>query len=336
MPAKFELARLFGPPYALRCVVFHNVVRQTSPFTKGIWVDITPEDLETKLKFLAANYTPVHLDDVVAAAGGATLPSRAVLVTFDDAYASIAEVAAPLCAKYRVPAVFFVNAAFLDNATLAPDNLVCYVVNVHGMAPVREAVGKELIGRVPMPASLGEVFSRLFPALSLEKRQRFLDELARAAGLDPARMAAEARLYMTREQLSSLASFGFEVGDHTYTHVHCRTLRGGDFARELATNRARLEAACGRPVRSFSLPYGSSADFTPELERYLRQTGYTAVFFSESVANGRRASLFHLDRVSTRTAGDAGFFLEMEVLPRLRVVRNHLFPPQVPATAEAS
>lgn len=336
VPGSFGLARLLGPAYALRCVVFHNISQKPSPFTAGTSVDTTPEEFEAKLKFLSRHYSPVRLEDVLADPAGRRLPPRAILVTFDDAYASVAAIAAPLCARYRVPAVFFVNAAFLDNPGLAPDNLVCYVANEMGMKPVNEAARQVRGERSPALGSLSEVFSVLFPVLSLYERQAFLDVLARVARVDSARLAAGAGLYLTRKQLAGLASQNLEIGNHTHSHVHCRCLMTGELGREIDSNRAELEAVCGRPVRSFSVPYGSSADFTPELERHLRAAGYQAVFFSESVANGRQADPFHLDRVSTRTVGDGAFFFEMEVMPRLRAIRNRMFRPAltVPAGAQ--
>jgi len=335
MPGRFGIARLLGPSYALRCVVFHNITEHSSPFTKGMWVDTTPEQLEAKLRFLAQHYTPVRLADVLADGDGGGLPPRAVLVTFDDAYASVAQIAAPLCAKYGVPAVFFVNAAFVDNRWLAPDNLVCYVANEMGMTPIHEAAREAGQERVPVPGCMDEVFSVLFPALSLDARQDFCEALARIARVDERRLAEDAQLYVTREQLAGLASYDFDIGNHTRKHVHCRCLHGAELIREVGENKVELEALSGRPVQSFSLPYGSSVDFTPELERYLRAAGYEAVFFSESVANPRRADHFHLDRVSTRAANEDAFFVEMEVMPRLRATRNRWFRRAVPVPAEA-
>ena len=175
----------------------------------------------------------------------------------------------------------------------------------------------------------------LFTSLSLSEREAFLKALTAIARIDARRLAEEAKLYLTSEQLAGLAKFDFEVGNHTYTHVHCRHLQEDDLSREVAGNRTELELLSGRPVRSFSVPYGSSADFTPGLGRHLREAGYEAVFFSESVANGRQRDPFHLDRVSTRTADDATFFFEMEVMPRLRAIRNQFLRPVVPAEANS-
>jgi hypothetical protein len=103
-------------------------------------LSISPTDFEAALKFLTRYYTPVHLQDVLADSDGWDLPPRAVLVTFDDGYASVMESAAPFCGEFGVPAMLFLNAVFLDNHRLAPDSLVCYVANVLGMGTVNAAV----------------------------------------------------------------------------------------------------------------------------------------------------------------------------------------------------
>jgi peptidoglycan/xylan/chitin deacetylase (PgdA/CDA1 family) len=325
MPGPFGFARLLGPSYSLRCVVFHNISAAETPFTTGISVSTTPKKFEAALEFLTTYYTPVCMEDVLAGFDGRALPSRAVLVTFDDAYASVVEIAAPLCRKFGVPAVFFVNAAFLDNKRLAPDNLVCYVANMNGMGTINAAARSVRGSASPELGSLSDVFTGFFPSLSLAERDIFLKSLEQSGGVSKSGLARDAGLYLTTEQLRSLASFNFEIGNHTYTHVHCRALSKEDLRQEVDRNKEELEDLTGRKVRAFSQPYGSSKDLTPELACYLRQTGHEAAFLSESATNSRKTDAFHLDRVNSRVDSDDSFFLEIEVLPRLRTVRNQLF-----------
>ena len=73
-------------------------------------VSITPREFEAALRFLISHYTPVDLQDVLTDSDGRGLPPRAVLVSFDDAYASVVEWAAPLCRQYGVPAGILLRA----------------------------------------------------------------------------------------------------------------------------------------------------------------------------------------------------------------------------------
>jgi len=330
LPGKFRLAKLLGPKYSLRCVLFHHIADKQSPFTHGLGVTMSPDDFEARIRFISRYYTPVDLDTILAAAKGRELPPRAVLVTFDDAYASVAEVAAPICAKYRVPACFFVNGAFLGNVDISLDNLLCYVANTVGLRPInalaRELNGpdqKELHSRI-------QITQEFIPTLSRERRVAFKARLAETIGFRTEDLARDAGLYISPEQVRELACSGFEIGNHTYSHVHCRILSGSDYSSEVDQNRATLEKASGRSVRVFSVPYGSVADFTPDLEAHLRKAAYDAAFLVESRTNTRATNLYHLNRVSVHASSDAGTFAEIEVIPRLRAIRDSLLGERKP------
>jgi peptidoglycan/xylan/chitin deacetylase (PgdA/CDA1 family) len=304
--------------------VFHHISSADSPFTRGINVRTSPDDLEAALRFITSHYKPVRLDDVLSDGQGRGLPPRAILVTFDDAYASVAAVAAPLCEKYRVPAVFFVNAAFLDNRELAPDNLVCYVANTQGIKAIND-VAREIQGQdAPEMHSLADVFGRFLPSLALSERRAFVEALQSATKTNGACLAADAGLYLSASQLRNLTSPNFEIGNHTRSHVHCRLLSGNELVQEIDNSKTELENVSGAQVRAFSVPYGSSVDLTPELGEHLKQTGHQAAFLSESVANFEGGKQFVFDRVNPRTESDEALFFEIEILPRMRAVRNRL------------
>jgi hypothetical protein len=177
----------------------------------------------------------------------------------------------------------------------------------------------------PHLRSLTEVFASFLPSLTLAEREIFLEELPRLAGIAERRLAEETALYLTTKQLGTLASFNFEIGNHTYTHVHCRSLLPEEFRQEIDRNKAELEGLSGTRVRSFSQPYGSSIDLTGELANHLERSGHQVIFLSESVANFRGVCGHRLDRVNARPDRDDTLFLDLEVLPRLRAVRNRVF-----------
>jgi peptidoglycan/xylan/chitin deacetylase (PgdA/CDA1 family) len=321
-PAPFGIARLLGRQYSLRCVLFHDVSDTESAFTRGLGGTLTRQNFESALKFLTRYYTPVSLQDVLADFDGQRLPPRPVLVTFDDAYASVCEFAAPLCSKFGVAPVFFVNASCLDNRQLALDNLVCYVANTYGLKTINAAIGAVRGAEDVEVRSMAEVFARFLPGITLSARRLFRDTLNQLTGIDERELAAEAGLYLSSRQLRDLASFNCEIGDHTYTHVNCRSLLIDDFAGEIDQNRAVLEAIAGTKVRSFSVPYGSSADLTSDLLSHLQRFGYDAAFLAESRTNSPCTHRLQLNRVSIKTGRDAALFSEIEVLPRLRRIRG--------------
>jgi peptidoglycan/xylan/chitin deacetylase (PgdA/CDA1 family) len=334
IPGRFGIARFLGPRCSLRCVLFHDVSDTESSFTRGLGGTITRKNFEAALTFLTRHYTPVSLQEVLEDPEGRRLPPRPVLLTFDDAYASVSEFAAPLCSKFGVPAVFFVNAVCLDNQQLALDNLVTHVVNIFGMDTINAAASSVNVPVLLELRSLTEVFSRFLPAISPSDRETFRAALVQLAGINERDLAAEAGLYLTSQQLRDLATFNFEIGNHTYTHANCRSLLTGDFAGEVDRNKAVLEGVSGRKVRSFSVPYGSSADLTTHLVAHLHRAGYEAVFLAESRVNPPSSDRFRLDRVSIKTGSDSALFSEIEILPRLRTMKNSLFVPHARTVLE--
>src|ERR1700710_1342530 len=73
----------------------------------------TVRGFERQMAWLAATRCAVSLDAVLAARdGGAPLPPRAVLVTFDDAYEDFAARAWPVLSRHGIPAALFVPTAF--------------------------------------------------------------------------------------------------------------------------------------------------------------------------------------------------------------------------------
>jgi peptidoglycan/xylan/chitin deacetylase (PgdA/CDA1 family) len=160
-----------------------------------------------------------------------------VLVTFDDAYASVARDVAPILQRHNVPAIVFVNASTVGNQDMLLDNLICYVVNTSGLKLVC-SVAQGIMHRKDLALNwLGQVFSEFLPALPQTAVQEFRASLASAAGINTSELARQAQINVTTDQLRWLVSSGFEIGNHTYSHVFCRSLQGDDFDREILANK---------------------------------------------------------------------------------------------------
>ena len=92
-------------------LIYHSIRPYISSDTKGArrWI-ATPETLESELSWLRDNgYASVTFDALAAHInGGAALPSRPVIISFDDDWQSQYDNAVPLLRKYGFTATFFV------------------------------------------------------------------------------------------------------------------------------------------------------------------------------------------------------------------------------------
>lgn len=297
----------------LRTVLFHHVTDERSPYVDGLGINVPVDVFASAIATLSHRYQFVDLDWVLHG-DRRELRRPPLLLTFDDAYRSVARTCAPILKALELPAVYFVNGSVLDDATIALDNLVTYVVNRRGP----EALSAAALVRVE---SLAHFLREHLPMMGLAARMDLHLRLCDAVGQSPSELAAQSGLYMRSEELSALAQNGFEIANHTYSHVHVRALSADELHSEITTNMSVLEAISGQTVRAFSFPYGSRLDATEPALAALRASGHPIVFLVQALPNPRRGQPNVYYRVSLRTGSDEGIFAEVEVLPRLRELR---------------
>ena len=80
------------------------------------------------------------------------------------------------------------------------------------------------------------------------------------------------------ERLKYLVDRGFEIGNHTYTHVHLNKITGADkIQQEIGENQKKMyELIPGYKIISFSLPYGLPSK---ELQAYVAKGEYEGVAY---------------------------------------------------------
>lgn len=306
-------------PGGLQVVLYHHLADESDELTHGLGVATPPALFESHLRRLAREYDVVDLDQVLSG----RLPKRALLITFDDGYRSVLDVAGPILKRLELPSVFFVSAAFVTSGSLPLDNLLCWLTGKVGPEALEEAI----TGRPPPAGRTLDLVLRAVAGLPYARRARFAADLAERFEVDCARLRRESRLFLEVGDLRRLADVGCEVGNHTRSHLFCRAIvdeAAGEI--ELVEHKRRLEEWVGAPVRAFSYPYGHRRDATPFVERLLAASGHLATFLVESRPNTWHRPGATWNRVSLQDRPVARLGLELEVLPRLRAVKDLLAP----------
>ena len=303
-------------PPGLQVVLYHHLSDEDDPLTRELGVGTPPSLFEAHLTRLARDYEVVDLDQILSG----RLPRRALLITFDDGYRSVLERAGPILSRLGLPSVFFISAAFVSPGSLPLDNLMCWIAHTAGVDALEEAVtGSPATGQ-----TVERVIGRVGD-LPYGRRAKLGDELAHRFGVDRSRLRTESGLFLDHRELPSLAAFACEVGNHTRSHLFCRAILDGATAdHELVQHKRLLEQWAGVPVRAFSYPYGNRADATPFVERALAASGHEATFVVESRPNRRHRIGEAWNRISLDDQPLSSLGLKLEVLPRLRAVKDSL------------
>ena len=320
-----KVFRFPGPGDMWSAALFHDLAPAETPLTHGLGVTYTPKAFDQWLELCSGRYRFSSLDEVRPLHQNPGGPRR-LLVTFDDAYASVARVAAPELAARGIPSVFFVNGDLLDNRSLALDNFIAAVVNLVGMAPVERVADRRFV-------SIGDVIDTHVALLDGRERQRLRDELSAVSGLLPTSLLDEYRPYLSTEELQRLPRMGMEIGNHTRSHVFCRTLDDAAVEDEIVAHQRELARLVGRPIRAFAFPYGRTADATPRTLAALAASGHSDAFLVEGRLNRSAAAsteaaphVRHRVSISARSSRDA--VAELEWFPLLRDARSRFWAAQ--------
>jgi peptidoglycan/xylan/chitin deacetylase (PgdA/CDA1 family) len=325
-----SLRRRFTSPTAL-ALLYHRVTEL--PLDPQL-LCVSPKHFGQHLDVLANEFQPLSLLEFIEGLRCGRLPSRAVVVTFDDGYEDNLSSAKPILDKYGVPATVFVTTGYmgenrefwwdeLERLLLQPGVLPDVItLSIRGVAYEWE-LGESahytsaeshrharwnVSQRDNTPTSRHEMYRslcELLRPLSHAERRPLLDQLTAAGGTDHGARATHRIL--SPQQVKDLATGGLvTVGAHTVTHPRLSAFPLDRQRQEIDRSKRHLEHVLDQPVTTFAYPYGSRLDYSGQTVAAVRETGFAAACSNFPAPITRRTDVFQLPRVIIRDSnGDA-------------------------------
>ena len=212
--------------------------------------------LDAQLGWLTRHFRVVPLAEIVRLVESDEAPDgNEVALTFDDGLRNNARVVAPMLARHRTPATFFVCPALIEAGQ--------WLWN-HEMRARLETLGTDeralLAGRLaegPGPAATVSALVAWMKTLAPDARKA-AENLVRAAttGFVADEPLATEYDVMSWEELRALDPTWITIGSHTLTHPILPTVDDARLEREVRESRERLEAFLDQPVEFFCYPDG--------------------------------------------------------------------------------
>jgi peptidoglycan/xylan/chitin deacetylase (PgdA/CDA1 family) len=244
----------------LRILAYHRVAElRDTPAVDSRGVSATPAVFARQMQHLARYYDVIGMPQFLnAVENGRPLPKRAVLITFDDAYADFATIAWPILKRFRLPATMFVPTAYPDHRERAFwwDKLY----------QAFNATAKSELCRIP--------FGPL-PLRSSEEKRRSLrmvqdycttipdDEAMGLIDCVCSELAKGLVYYgsvLSWDQLRRLAHEGLTLGSHTRTHPIMTRVTPARMREEIRASQKDLKREIGAAVPIFCYPNGDHDD----------------------------------------------------------------------------
>lgn len=278
----------------LAVLIFHRVRPQRDPLFPG---EPDRAQFAAAMEVVARCFNCVSLDEALQRiASGASLPKRAVAITFDDGYADNFTEALPILRHYGLKATFFIASGFLDGGCMWNDEAV---------ESLRAYAGPEIdlrpmgLGVIPM-ATVAEKSAAID---AVKRHLKYQATAARREALDILRdITGNPRLpqlMLSSVQVRKMHSLGMGIGGHTVNHPILACLDDDVALREIGEDRERLAGILGTAPSLFAYPNGKPGqDYLPHHASMVRAVGYRAAFTTVWGVTSRGVDMFQLPRFS--------------------------------------
>ncbi|MHC5064995.1 MAG: polysaccharide deacetylase family protein [Planctomycetota bacterium] len=227
------------------------------------------------------------------------LPSRPVLITFDDGYRNNASLAAPILARRGHSALVSVSVDYIDSdRQLWPMEVDLRVLHWPGRSlPLPGGKEVQLEDRRQRESAAADLRRRCKSLPDAERRE-YLDAVLRQEEL-PGEALADEELwrFMSWNEVRELRGMGIEVASHTCSHPILSRLQEAELEHELSASRARIEAELGEPCRTLVYPNGGPEDVTSSVLEAVGRSGYQLAFTLMDAVSPRRPEALAIDRI---------------------------------------
>jgi peptidoglycan/xylan/chitin deacetylase (PgdA/CDA1 family) len=259
----------------LRILAYHRVAEpRDTPAVDSRSVSATPEGFARQMEHLARFYHVVSMPEVLEAAERRRpLPKRAVLITFDDAYADFAAIAWPILKQLRLPATMFVPTAYPDHPERAFWSDALYQAFA---ATARTEINVARLGRLPLLPSEGKRKSlRAIQDHVTTIPHREAMELVNSVCAELGAGFVQKGNVLSWNRLRGLARAGLTLGSHTRTHAIMTKVAPKQMREEMRGSQEDLEREIGACLPIFCYPNGNHNDAVVSI---LREEGIRLAF----------------------------------------------------------
>ncbi len=256
----FGVARLYTwlrAPDGFLILMYHSVPDSArAPFIDPS--NAVPADVfEQQLSLLSKTCSVISLADAIACQKARrAMPDRSVVITFDDGYFDNYEVAAPLLAKYGLPATVFVCTGYVHRQE---PQWIDELYNAFRFRQVDSLTLSEYSVDFALDSVREERAAYQFLSSNLltkgyAARRALLDEV----NVQLAPREAVPRLTLRWEDLRAMRREfpNLELGLHTHDHLDLSGIAVSAAIAEIRKSQAMFESEMGFPARYFSYPYG--------------------------------------------------------------------------------
>lgn len=190
---------------------YHSVSDEDVVHIKHLYPSKNIISFINDLDFLLKYFIPLSIDDFLSK--NYDPDQNYFVLSFDDGLRKMFDVVRPILNKKSIPAIFFLNSAFVDNKDLFYRYKVSIIIDHLHDEKIRNAVNKTLKSNT---SDIKKITAQLLSLTYAD--QNIINEIGRETQIDFERYLKKVAPYMTAEEIKQLVSQGYSVGGHSHDH----------------------------------------------------------------------------------------------------------------------
>ena len=302
----------------LTVLTYHRVLDKPAdfPFDEDL-ISVSSRQFRQHLDFVTKHYDLYEfrmLREYMEKHGH--IPSKALIITFDDGYRDNYEVAWPILKEYGIPATMFATAGFIGKRRMFWWDKIAYMIKTSE---------KNIIDSGP-PTGIAIDISRFVDRQDAARhviknvkhfREEEKEELISILSdqLEVTIDENDHELTMTWEQLRELGDNGIEIGAHSVNHPIFSNIDEERLKNEVSGAKQMIEEKTGREVITFGSPGRGiltdeqRARFDKNLMGLVAECGYSfSTLYKWGLAYENSFNPYRMPRVSIESHDSASIF----------------------------
>lgn len=257
------------------CLLYHRVDEpgRHQFLTQGGIPVITPEELETDLRFLLDKGARFLTFNDLQQGGFPADDEIGIIVTFDDGFRDNYTTALEVLNLLGIKAVIFQSTAMVDSQDLIWEHALYWIGHDCQRVVVLEHQIKQEFNDDPVTNELMglELLQYVREHISAPRLEELINKsLDESAREEQCRIAEN--IYPVTEQIRAALKTGHEIGSHGHHHYKRANIDNETFEMELITSRKILATILGFSPTCFSYPFNSRQSGDNEIcSRYFQQ-----------------------------------------------------------------
>ncbi|MGM0651133.1 MAG: polysaccharide deacetylase family protein [Bacteroidota bacterium] len=268
---------------------YHTVSDEKLPYISELYTLKNTKQFTDDLDLLLQHFEPVAVEDIIH---NRLKPDKPyMLLSFDDGLKESHSVIAPLLKSKGIPAAFFVNPAFIDDADWFYRYEAAWLINEIKHQPPS---GGGSCSVIKMHENEALRLQQMLRETTRETRHN-IDKVLEKLNLSRDAMHHQTRIYLTKKELISLHNDGFHIGTHSMHHPPFSELSSEEQTREVKEGFQALRDIIQTRHKSFAFPFTDDGVSDKQMMAIYNAAKPDISFGTSGI--GKRSEIPHYQRI---------------------------------------